>query len=161
MWTEIVVLLSQGDVPSGMGKLASVSRDALQTALADVSTGKAAKRLMIALAYKDGVPVDTLSERYAIPRSTVYYWLDRFEELSIEETIEDDDRPGRPPALTAEERDELRADLALSLQAFDFDATMWSTETVCTHIAQKYGVEYSYGHVRRLLRSLDIQSAHL
>lgn len=56
-----------------MGKLAPVSWDALQTALADVSTGKAAKRLIIALAYKDGVSVDTLSERYAIPRSTVYY----------------------------------------------------------------------------------------
>lgn len=66
-----------------MAKLSTVSVDDLHEALEGVSTGKAAKRLMIALAYKDGVAVATLSERYAIPQSTVYFWLDRFKEMPI------------------------------------------------------------------------------
>lgn len=56
-----------------MGKLSSVAVNDLHEPLETVSTAKAAKRLMIALGYKDGVRVDTLSKRYAIPRSTVYY----------------------------------------------------------------------------------------
>lgn len=123
-----------------------------------ISTGKAAKRLMIALACKDGVSVETLSERYGIPRSTVYYWFDRFEGMSIEAAIQDDDRPGRPPALTLEERDKLRADLVKSPRTFGFDAASWSTETVRDHIEDRYGVTYSDGHIRRLLRSGEIAS---
>lgn len=141
-----------------MAKLSTVAVDELHDALEESPTGKAAKRLMIALAYKDGVSVETLSDRYGIPRSTVYYWLDRFEEMSIEEAVRDDDRPGRPPELTAEERDELRDDLAQSPQTFGFDAESWSTEMIRDHVAEKHGVEYSEGHIRRLLRSFSTDS---
>ena len=148
----------QGYSPDDMAKLSTVSVGELHAALERVSTGKATKRLMIALAYKDGVAVDTLSDRYGIPRSTVYYWLDRFEELSIDEAIEDDDRPGRPPALTADEREQLQAELAQSPDAFGFDAESWSTELIRAHIEESYGVAYSYGHVRRLRRAFEIDS---
>lgn len=50
-----------------MVKLATVAVANLHETLEGVSTGKAAKRLMVALAYKDGVSVETLSERYDIP----------------------------------------------------------------------------------------------
>lgn len=139
-----------------MNKLATVAVDDLQEVLEDVATGKAAKRLMIAPAYKDGVAVDTLSERYAIPRSTLYYWLDRFEELSLDEAIEDDDRPGRPPALTADERQQLKAELTQSPDVFEFDAESWSTELIHAHIKDSYGVTYSYGHIRRLRSAFEI-----
>jgi transposase len=141
-----------------MAKLSTVTVADLHAALECVSTGKAAKRLMVALAYKDGVPVETLSERYAIPRSTIYYWLDRFEELSIEEATEDEDRPGRPPALTTDEREQLQAELAQSPDTFGFDAAAWSTELVRDHIEERYGVTYSYGHIRRLYRKFEIES---
>lgn len=130
------------------GKLATVSAQELREALSDASAGKAAKRLMIALAYKDGVSVETLSERYGIPRSTVYYWLDRFEELSVEEAAEDEHRPGRPPELAPEQRGELRIDPVKSPRTFGFDAASWSTETVREPIENRYGVRYSEGHVR-------------
>ena len=60
-------------------KLKEVDGDTLRDALGEASSAKAAKRLMIALAYADGVRVETLSERYDIPRATVYSWLDHFE----------------------------------------------------------------------------------
>ena len=144
-----------------MAKLSTVTVDELHAVLERVTTGKAAKRLMIALAYKDGVAVDTLSERYDIPRSTVYYWLDRFEELPLDEAIEDDDRPGRPPALTRKEREELQTDLRESPHTFGFETNSWSAKTLREHIMEKYGVKYSEGHIRRLLRSFDSESPYL
>lgn len=144
-----------------MAKLSEVAVGDLRDALDGASTAKAAKRLMIALAYKDGVPVDTLSERYAIPRSTVYYWLDRFEETSIDDAIRDEDRPGRPPALTRTERDRLRSNLNKSPRSFGFEAESWSAGILRDHIAKEFGVEYSDGHVRRLLRSIDVESPYL
>lgn len=116
-------------------------RDVLYEALADASTGKAAKRLMIALAYKDGVSVETLSERYGIPRSRVYYWLDRFEATSIDDAIQDEHRPGRPSELTDEERSELRTNVAQSPQMVGFNATSWSPELIQECVADEYGVE--------------------
>ena len=144
-----------------MAKLSRVAVDDLQAALADVSAGKAAKRLMIALAYKDGISVDTLSDRYAIPRSTIYYWLDRFEEMPIHEAIEDEDRPGRPPALTESERERVKADLQNPPSAYGFEVDLWSIETLQKHIIDKYRVEYSKGHIRRLLRAFKIESPYL
>ena len=58
-----------------MNKLEDVDADALRETFTKTSDPKAMKRLMIALAYRDGVPVDTLSERYGIARSTIYSWL--------------------------------------------------------------------------------------
>lgn len=52
---------------------------ALHDAFEYVLTGRSTKRLVIALAYKDGVSVETLSECYSIPRSTVYHLPDHFE----------------------------------------------------------------------------------
>ena len=64
--------------------------NALRKAVAHVTAGKVAKRPLIALAYKDGISMRTLNDRYAILRSTVYYWFDCFEEILVDEAIEDD-----------------------------------------------------------------------
>jgi transposase len=82
-----------------MNKLEDVDAGALRDALEETSSAKAAKRLMIALAYVDGVRVETLNNRYDIPRTTVYSWLNRFEQQSISEAIEDESRPGGHPSL--------------------------------------------------------------
>lgn len=94
-----------------MDEPATVSCHVLLKILDDVSAAKAAKRLIIALVHKDGVPAETLSERCDISRSAVYYWLDYSEELPLNEATEDDDRLGRSTALTAEGCDVLKADL--------------------------------------------------
>jgi transposase len=130
----------------------NVDTDALQAALDAASDPKAVKRLMIALAYADGVRVETLSERYDIPRATVYSWLDRFEHQSISDAIEDESRPGRPPKLDASQREQLSDELAGSPAELGYDTVEWTPEIVQIHIEQAYDVTYSLGHVRRLLR---------
>jgi transposase len=139
--------------PSGyMNKLEDVDGDALRDALGETLSAKAAKRLMIALAYADGVRVETLSERYGIPRATVYSWLDRFEHQSISDAIEDESRPGRPSKLDASQREQLSDDLVGSPAELGYDTSEWTPELAQSHIERAYDVTYSLGHVRRLLR---------
>jgi transposase len=138
-----------------MAKLDGVEPDELRRTLADTDSAKAAKRLVVALDYLDDVPVSTLSKRYGIPRSTLYYWLDRFEEEPIEQAITDQERPGRPRKLENEDRDKLRRHLDDSPSDHGFDADEWTPELVKTHIERTFDVSYSVGHVRRLLRGLE------
>ena len=135
-----------------MTKLDDVDADALRDALDEVDSAKAAKRLMVALAYKDGVSVTELARRYGVPRSTLYYWLDRFEEFPIPEAIEDEPRPGRPRKLDAEDRRALAADVAGEPSEHGYDADEWTPELVQRHIEAVFDTTYSVGHVRRLLR---------
>jgi transposase len=135
-----------------MNKLETVDPDALREALAETSDPKAVKRLMIALAYRDGVSVETLSARYGISRSTVYSWLDRFEEGSIADAIRDEHRPGRPALLDEQEREQLARTLQTHPTEFGFSDESWTPELVQEYIKQKFRVSYSLGHVRRLVR---------
>jgi transposase len=135
-----------------MGKLEDVDPDDLRAALSDAETAKAAKRLMVALSYVDGVAADEIASRYGIPRSTVYYWLDRFESEPIEEAVLDEPRPGRPTKLADEEWSDLRAQLDAEPTDFGHDADEWTPAVVRDHIETQFDVSYSEGHVRRLLR---------
>lgn len=138
-----------------MVKLDDVDPDELRRTLADVDSAKEAKRLVVALDYLDGVPVSVLAERYGIPRSTLYYWLDRFESEPVEEAITDEDRPGRPRKLDDEDRNRLRDHLDTRPEVHDYDADEWTPELVRDHVERAFGVSYSVGHVRRLLRELQ------
>ncbi|UPV76372.1 helix-turn-helix domain-containing protein (plasmid) [Halorussus limi] len=139
-----------------MDKLDGVPLSALQDQLDAAESAKATKRLMVAIAYKDGVSVSVLSERYDVPESTLYYWLDRIAEKPLSEAVEDDDRPGRPSELAADEREAVFDALADSPAAYDFEASSWTPELVRELIEREYGVSYSLGHVRRLIRDADV-----
>jgi transposase len=133
-----------------MGKLDDVDPGSLQSALSAAETPKAVKRLMVALCYKDGESVDAMADRFDIPRSTIYYWLDRFEAEPVEEAIVDEPRPGRPPKLEGDEWDRIRADIRED--PADHGVEEWTPAAVRDHIERKFDVSYSEGHVRRLLR---------
>lgn len=137
-----------------MGKLDDVSAERLRRRLAEATEPKAVKRLMVALSYKDGERVDELSDRFGIPTSTIYYWLDRFEDRPIEDALVDEKRPGRPSRLDDDDREALAADLDRPPTAFGHDGDEWTPERVRAHLEAEYGVSYSVGHVRRLLRRL-------
>ena len=131
-----------------MGKLENLDPAELREALADVESAKAAKRLMTALAYMDGTPVTVLSERYDIPGSTIYYWLDRFEDRSVEDAIEDEKRPGRPSKLTDDERAGFEATLQQPPSAAGYDAEEWTPELAQRHLDEAFDVTYSVGHIQ-------------
>lgn len=135
-----------------MSKLDGVPAGTLRETLGHATDAKAAMRLMLAIAYKDGVDVETLSDRYGIPRSTIYYWFDRLEELPLEEAITDESPPGRPAKLSASERETVVTWVRGTPEEQGLDAAEWTPELLRDHIRSEFGVEYSLGHVRRLLR---------
>lgn len=137
-----------------MDKLADISVDRLLVALDEADSAKATKRLMIALAYKDGVSVDTLSARYGLSRSTVYSWLDRFECRSIKSAVEDDSRPGRPPKLDEVQQSSVRDALETTPTDLGYEQSIWTPELLQEHIEREHDVSYSLGHVRRIIREL-------
>jgi len=139
-----------------MDKLDGVSLSALQDQLDAADSSKATKRLMVAIAYKDGVSVSVLAERYGVPESTLYYWLDRLADKPLSEAVEDDERPGRPSELAADEREAVFDAFGDSPTAHGFDADSWTPELVREFIDRKYDVSYSLGHVRRMLRDADV-----
>lgn len=133
-----------------MRKLEQISTEELRTALDDADEAKAAKRLMVAIAYKDGVHVETLVERYGIPQSTIYYWLDRLEKQPLADALRDEPRPGRPPKLSEEHRAEVETWLEGSPQDVGLDADEWTSELLRDRIQDTFDVEYSEAHVHRL-----------
>ena len=137
-----------------MADIAGVTASELRAALETAEDPKAVKRLMVALAYLDGIPVETLVARYGIPQSTVYSWLDRFEERPLADALYDDDRPGRPPKLDPDERATLADHLAAAPDEFGFDAASWTPGLLREHVEREFGVRYSVGHARRLLAEL-------
>jgi transposase len=126
-----------------MAKLERLSAEKLRTVLRDVEDGKAAKRLVVALAYKDGVTVATLSRRYGIPEQTIYEWLDRFESRPLEEAMFDQPRQGRPQKLDPEEWAEVEAALEQTPAEFGYEAEQWTPRLVNKHIEDRYNVSYS------------------
>lgn len=135
-----------------MGKLDSVDPTTLREVLGEATDAKEAKRLMVALDYLDGVPVDELSDRYGIPRSTVYYWLSRFDERPIRDAITDEDRPGRPTAL---DRSVLEQVVDAGPTSYGLDREEWSPAALRDVLDREFDVSYSEGHVRRLLGELS------
>jgi transposase len=137
-----------------MDKLDDISAGTLRDRLGEVENAKAAQRLMVALAYKDGVTVATMSERYGIPASTLYYWLDRFENRSLDDAIEDEKRPGRPSKLDADERERFETALRESPRALGYDNEEWTAALAQHHLEREFGVSYSIGHLHHYFGDL-------
>ncbi|WP_440988347.1 helix-turn-helix domain-containing protein [Haloarchaeobius baliensis] len=131
-----------------MTKLEDVDAGHLRAELATAETAKAAKRLMVGLAYKDGVGVETIASRYGIPQSTVYYWLDRFEGEPVAAALTDEPRPGRPSKLTEEQRATVATWLREPPDPGD-TVDDWTAALLRDRIADEFGVDYSAAHVSR------------
>lgn len=133
-------------------KLADVPARDLRAARREATDPKAIERLLVALDYKAGSTPAEMAEKYGIPRSTIYDWLDRFAERGVEAAA-DDSPPGREPEL----HDEQRAALGERLQAPPAAAPAWTPELVREHVAERFGVEHSYRQAVRLLHEAGLE----
>jgi len=59
--------------------------------------------------------------------------------------------PGRPPKLTARQRERLPRLLARGARAHGYATDLWTTKRVATVITREFGVHYHPAHVSRLL----------
>jgi len=134
-----------------MPTLDSVSVETLRDELRRVDSPKAAQRLMIAIAYKDGVSQTTLARRYGYSRKTVYNWLTRLEREPLSEALVDDPKPGRPSRLDDAERRRLEAHLRMEPAASGYAAAEWTPELVRRHLSEAFDVSYTLRSARTLL----------
>lgn len=135
-----------------MVDLRHLSEAKLREALDDVDEKTPALRLVVALNYKHGLTQTAIAEQYGLARKTVYNWLTRFESRSIEDAMYDDDRSGRPPKLTDEQRRSFEALLERPPNALGYDAPAWTPSLVQRLVDDVFDVDYSIPHLRRLLR---------
>ncbi|MFH5800527.1 helix-turn-helix domain-containing protein [Haladaptatus sp. CMAA 1911] len=126
-----------------MPHLVNVSTSELQKALEDVDDVYATKRLMVAIAYKQGVSQTDLAEWYGLSRKTIYNWLQRFEEEPAREAARNKARPGRPPKLDREEQRELSQLLCESPANAGYDAAEWNIPLVQRLLNEEFDVTYS------------------
>jgi transposase len=63
--------------------------------------------------------------------------------------------PGRPPRLTARQKQRLLRWLLAGSMAHGYRTDLWTTQRIADVIARKFGVRYHRDHVGRLLHTLD------
>lgn len=135
-----------------MDHLDDISLDDLQRALADVEGAKPTQRLLAAIAYKRGVTQTELAAWYGVQRRTIYNWLKRLEDEPLAEAVTDEHRPGRPPKLTDDQQETLRAALREPPTESGYEEASWTAALVRQYVDDAFDVEYSLPSCRRRLR---------
>lgn len=140
------------------GKIPNITVEELQENLVETDDdGKAVKRLMVAIAYKQNKSPAEIEETFGISEKNVYLWLDRFEKRGIEGALYDESKPGRPAKLTDEEFNELEAVLHESPEEAGYDGIqVWSPKFVQHWLKSQFDVEYTLRHIRRLMDDLGL-----
>lgn len=140
------------------GKIPDITVEELQETLAETDDdGKAVKRLMVAIAYKQNQSPAEIEETFGISEKNVYLWLDRFEQRGIEGALYDESKPGRPAKLTDEEFNELEAVLHESPVEAGYDGIQaWSPKFVQHWLKSQFDVKYTLRHIRRLMDDLGL-----
>ncbi|WP_247730374.1 helix-turn-helix domain-containing protein [Halovivax limisalsi] len=140
-----------------MAKIEAISADELLAALESAEGKRETMRLMVAILYKRGPSVPMIAEWFDMRERTIYDWLDRLEARPIAEAITDDERPGRPPKLAADERERFERAVRQAPTECGYDADRWSTELAGRFLREELDVEYSRRHVQRLLREAGLE----
>lgn len=140
-----------------MSRLEQISTAELRHYLSNVEGKTPTLRLVVGINYKEGVTQTELANWYGISRTTVHNWLSRLEQLEDtppEVVLNDAPRSGRPAALSTADREQLRNVLAGSPTEQGFEADAWTAPVLQHYIVDEFGVEYSRGHVRWLIRRM-------
>lgn len=130
------------------------SADRLRERLAAFEDRTSLLRVVAALNYRHGVEPARIAAMYGVSERTVYNWVDRFAERPLEEAVHDRPRPGRPPALTPDQRESLAAAVSDAPAGCGYDADEWTAALLRRHVRERFGVDYSERHAARLLDRL-------
>ena len=144
-----------------MTRLENVSVADLQRALEAVDEAKPTRRLVAAIAYKNGVSQTELASWFDVRRRTIHRWFERIETAPLDRAVHDEGRPGRPRKLDEGEQARLRETLQSPPGAAGYDAATWTPELVQRHLAAAFDVDYSRPSCRRLMREAGLRYRHV
>lgn len=134
--------------PKGEDFLPDVPLEDLKEKYARENKAKPKLRLLCAIHRKEGKSLDEITEITNLKRRTVHEILTRFIKRGFEgkDSIK---QTGRPPEMTAEQREQL---VALLDKGPPYNKTgLWSTREVKELIKKKFGVEYSTSYPWEIL----------
>jgi transposase len=139
-----------------MIQLDEISLEELRSQLEEVEGKVPTQRVLTAIGSKLGNSTEELAELHDVSEQTIRNWLNRFKEQPIDQAPYDDSRPGRPPKLTDDEKEEFIADLHDSPEEFGYDRQVWFPILAYHHLKDKFDVEYSLVHIRRMMREAGL-----
>jgi len=142
-----------------MAKLEDVAVEDLEDALDGAEGKKETMRLLCAIIYKRGPSVPMLAEWLNTREATIYRWFDRLEAEPIEEAVRDRPKPGRPAALTDDQRRRFETAVRRPPSDAGYVQPAWSTDLARRYLREEFGVEYTDRHVQRLLREAGLTAA--
>lgn len=101
----------------------------------------------------EGKGVCEIAKLLGVTPSAVSRWKKALEEGGLE-ALTAKPQPGRPAALSPEQRRDLEAILLRGPQAAGFTTDLWTLSRVAQVIQENFAVEHHPGHVWRILRDM-------
>jgi transposase len=111
------------------------------------------RRLQAARLLGKGSPEAEVARRVGVHRQSVNRWARQLA-AGGRPALKYPGRAGRKPRLTARDRARIRAGLTRGPEALGYDSPLWTGWRVADLIERTCGVQYSTGHVWRILRDL-------
>jgi transposase len=111
------------------------------------------RRLRAATLLRRGLSEAEVARRVGVHRQSVNRWarqLDTAGRVALKRA----GRAGRKPRLAAADRARVREGLKRGPEALGYETPLWTARRVAALIERTCGVQYSAGHVWRILRSL-------
>ena len=141
---NIVTIPGLSDIVPRMGHPAGVRRDfkALER-----------RRLQAARLLAKGYPEAEVARRVGVHRQSVNRWAQQLA-AGGRPALKYPGRAGRKPRLTASDRARIRAGLTRGPEALGYDSPLWTGWRAADLIERTCGVQYSAGHVWRILQAL-------
>ena len=143
-------------------KLLEAERDSLAKLIKRHQVGQqTALRARIVLAAADGQKNKEIAMRYKITLDTVRLWRNRwvklqdisFDDLSIEDRLQDAPRPGAPAKITANQRCQIEALACEKPETSERPITHWTAREIADELKKRQIVaDISPRHAARLLK---------
>ena len=113
------------------------------------------QRLTALVGLADGRPVAELAVRLGVCEETIYAWLRAFL-LNRWASLHRHPAPGRPPKLTAAQKQRLTAVITAGPEAAGYPTGCWNSALVQDLIEREFAVLYCVKYVAELLRNLGL-----
>ena len=143
-------------------KLSDVEQHGLEKLIKRHQVGQQiAKRARIVLAAARGQKNKEIAQEYKVTLDTVGLWRNRwvklqdisFDDLSLEERLQDAPRPGAPAKITADQRCRIEALACEKPEASDRPITHWTAREIADELIQRKIVDnISPRHAARLFK---------
>jgi len=129
-------------------KLVTLSKQALRDGAYRVAT-----RLHAIVLNMEGKTAPEIADILKVHRSKVSIWLRNWKENGMDGILEGH-RSGRPPVISAAQRQELADILDSGPVAYGFTSGVWTSPMVARIIKEEFAVTYHPAHVSRILHDI-------